>query len=172
MTANLSENERIIFLKQLTYFQSMTVDQLKILANICEDEFVTLDTVIFHEGDPGGVVYMIVSGRVAIVRQGDRKDSIIRLANLEAHASIGEMNLCENCPRSASAIATEDTLLLKIPTEPFIELIRQHPDISLELIKVLNRRLIEANDQISRLTPTMPRQLRKLYDKLEDLEGG
>ena len=170
MTANLTVIERIIFLKQVTLFQSMTMDQLKVLASICEDESVTQGTVIFKEGDPGGVVYVVVSGRVGIERAGDRKASVVRLATLEARASFGEMNLFENSSRSANAIAIEDTLLLKLSTEPFLRLIRQHPDMSIELIKVLNLRLREANDQIAHLTRSMPRQLQSLYDKLEDTD--
>ena len=168
MTASLSVIERIIFLKQVPLFQSMTIDQLKVLASICEDEFVSKGTVIFKEGDPGGVVYVVVSGRIGIEREGDRKDSIVRLATLEARASFGEMNMFDNSPRSADAVAVEDSLLLKLRGEPFALLIRQQPDMSLELIKVLSTRIREANDQIAHLTRQMPRQLQKLYDKLED----
>ena len=172
MTASLSVIERIIFLKQVTLFQSMTIDQLKVLASICEDEYIAQDTVIFKESDPGGVVYVVVTGRVGIEREGDRKGSIVRLATLETRASFGEMNLFENSPRSANAFAIEDSLLLKVRAEPFVALIRQHPDISFELIKVLNVRLREANDQIAHLTRATPRQLQKLYDKLEDTNAG
>ncbi|MCX6081344.1 MAG: cyclic nucleotide-binding domain-containing protein [Chloroflexi bacterium] len=170
MTASLTVIERIIFLKQVTLFQSMTIDQLKVLASICEDESVNQGTQIFKEGDPGGVVYVVVHGRIGIERTGDRKDSVVRLATLEARASFGEMNLFENSPRSANAIAIEDSLLLKLRAEPFLALIRQHPDMSIELIKVLNVRLREANDQIAHLTRSMPRQLQSLYDKLEDTD--
>jgi CRP-like cAMP-binding protein/ATP/ADP translocase len=171
MTASLSVIERIIFLKQVTLFQSMTMDQLKVLASICEDESVTQGSVIFKEGDPGGGVYVVVNGRVGIERAGERKNSIIRLANLEARASFGEMNMFEDSPRSASAVAIEDSLLLKLRSEPFMALIRQHPDMSLELIKVLSTRLREANDQIAHLTRSTPRQLQNLYDRLEDTGG-
>ena len=168
MTANLSVIERIIFLKQVTLFQSMTIDQLKILAGICEDQFVTEGTLIFKEGDPGGVVYVVVSGRVGIEREGERKGSTVRLATLDVRASFGEMNLFEDSLRSASAFAIENSLLLKLRTEPFVALIRQHPDIALELIKVLNLRLRDADSHIARLTRAMPRQLQKFYDNLED----
>ena len=168
MTASLSVIERIIFLKQVTLFQSMTIEQLKVLASICEDEPVTQGSVIFNEGDPGGGVYVVVNGRVGIERAGERKGSIIRLANLEARASFGEMNMFEDSFRSASAVAIEDSLLLKLRSEPFMALIRQHPDMSLELIKVLSARLREADKQIAHLTRSTPRQLQKLYDRLED----
>ena len=168
MTASLSNIERIIFLKQVNLFQSMTIEQLKALASICEDEHVTQGTLIFKEDDPGGVVYVVIKGRISIERAGDRKGSVVRLTTLEARDSFGEMNLFENSPRSASAVAIEDSLLLKLRAEPFVDLIRQHPDLSLELIKVLSGRIREANDQIAHLTRSMPRQLQSLYDRLEE----
>jgi CRP-like cAMP-binding protein len=146
----------------------MSIDQLKVLASICEDEFVSKGTVIFKEGEPGGVVYVVVNGRIGIERDDKQNDLVVRLATLEARSSFGEMNMFDNSPRSADAIAIEDSLLLKLRAEPFGALIRQQPDMSLELIKVLSMRIREANDQIARLTRSMPRQLQKLYDKLDD----
>jgi len=78
------------------------------------------------------------------------------------------MSLFDNIPRSTSALTMEDTVLLKLRVEPLIALMRQYPDMSLELIKILSQRIREANDQIMRLTRPKPRQLDQLYDKLED----
>ena len=171
MTASLSVIERIIFLKQVTLFQSMTIEQLKVMASICEDETISQGTVIFKEGDPGGAVYVVVHGRIGIQREGDRKGSVVRLATLEARGSFGEMNMFDNSPRSANAVAIEDALLLKLRSEPFMAIIHQHPDMSLELIKVLSIRIREANDQIAHLTRSTPHQLQKLYDRLETTDG-
>jgi CRP-like cAMP-binding protein len=171
MSGNLSIIERIIFLKQVTFFKNMSVDQLKVLANICEEQSVPADTRIFQEGEPGGVVYVVVKGRVAIEREGDRKDSVIRLSTIEARSSFGEMSLFDDRPRSASALSLEDCTLLALRVEHLMALIRQYPDMSLELIKILSLRVREANDQIAHLTRSMPRKLRQVYDQLEDLGG-
>ena len=171
MANKLTTIERIIFLKQVNLFQSMTIDQLKVLASICEEEMAPQGKTIFAEGDPGGVVYVVVSGRVGIERPGERTGSLVRLATLESHASFGEMNMFDDSPRSASAVAVDDSLLLKLRAAPFLALIRQQPDLSLELIKVLSQRIREANDQVARLSRSTPRQLQKLYDKLEDNEA-
>ena len=95
----------------------------------------------------------------------------MRLATLESHASFGEMNMFDDSPRSASAVAVDDSLLLKLRAAPFLALIRQQPDLSLELIKVLSQRIREANDQVARLSRSTPLQLQKLYDKLDDNEA-
>jgi CRP/FNR family cyclic AMP-dependent transcriptional regulator len=162
----LSTIEKIIFLKQVPFFQGMTIEQLKVLANVCEEEFFTADTRLFNQGDPGGALYVVVSGRVGI-EQEKRTGAFARLATIEAHSYFGEMNLFNNNPCTTSAIAIQDTLALRLRREPLIALARQYPDLSLELINVLSGRLREANDRIAELTRTRPRELRKLYDQLD-----
>jgi len=168
MTTSLSVNERILFLKQVNFFQGFSTDQLEALASICEEESLPKDVTIFKEGEPGGVLYIVVIGRVGIEREGERKGSVVRLATLEAHSPIGEMNLFDESPRSASALTIEDTRLLKLRKEPVVALMRQYPDMLLELIKFLSQRIREANDRIAHLSRSRPRQLHQLYDKLED----
>jgi CRP/FNR family transcriptional regulator, cyclic AMP receptor protein len=168
MIASLSLDERVIFLKQVIFFQSMPNELLKVLASICEEEFIPKGTTVFKEGDSGGVVYIVVNGLVAIEREGARKNSVVRLATMDTRSSFGDMSLFDDSPRSTSAITTEDTTLLKLRVEPLVALMRQYPDMSLELIKILSQRIREANDQITRLTRSRPRQLDQLYEKLED----
>lgn len=164
--AVLSAIEKIIFLKEVPFFSGMTVDQLKVLANVCEEEFFNEESRIYHEGDPGGVLYVVVSGRVGI-EQEKRKGSFARLATLGPHTYFGEMNIFDNSLRSASAIALQDTLTLRLRREPLIALARQYPNLSLELINVLSARLRETSDQIADLTRTRPRELHKLFDQFE-----
>jgi CRP-like cAMP-binding protein/HEAT repeat protein len=163
----LSTIERIIFLKGVPFFQSMTVDQLRVLADICEEEMYADDTKIFDQGDPGGALYVVVSGRVAIERAGQRKGSFVRLATIEAHSCFGEMSLLDKGPRSAAATVIQDTLTLRLRREPLVALVRQYPDLAMELINVLSQRLRAANDRIARLTRSRPRELQKLYDKFD-----
>lgn len=162
----LSTIEKIIFLKEVPFFQGMTIEQLKVLANVCEEEMFEQDTRIYNENDPGGVLYVVVSGRVGI-EQEKRSGSFARLANIEAHSYFGEMNLFDNSPRSTSAVAIQDTLTLRLRREPLIALARQHPDLSLELINVLSQRLRETSDRIAELTRTRPRELHKLFDQFD-----
>jgi len=170
MKASLSVVERIAFLKQVPLFQGMTNDQLEGLAGICEEEFIPKGVSVFKEGDPGGVLYVVVHGIVAIERDGERENSVVRLATMEARSSFGEMGLFDNSPRSTGALTIEDTMLLKLRVEPVVALMRQYPDMLLELIRVLSQRLREVNDQVTRLSRSMPRQLHQLYDKLENLD--
>ena len=144
----------------------MTIHQLTVLANVCEEQIFNEDTRIFNQGDSGGTLYVVVNGRVGI-EQEKRKGSFARLATIEAHSYFGETNLFDNSPHTASAIALQDTLTLRLRREPLIALARQHPDLSLELINVLSQRLRDANDRVAELTRTRPRELHKLFDKFD-----
>jgi CRP-like cAMP-binding protein len=172
MTVILSVIERIIFLKQVTFFQNMSIDRLKALANVCEEEFISKNVTIFEEGSPGGVLYIVVNGRVAIEQQGGYKDRGVRLATMEAFSSFGEMSLFNNYPRSASAITLEDTLVLKLNDKQLTTLLHAYPDMALELIKVLSTRMRETNEQLARATHNPSRQLRESAEKLEEISSG
>ena len=163
--ALLSVVERVVFLKEAPFFQGMTVEQLRVLAKVCEEELFPAETRLFNQGDPGGVLYVVVSGRAGI-EQEKRKGSFARLATVEAHGYLGETDFFDDNRRTHSAIAIQDTLALRLRREPLIALARQHPDLSLELINVLSVRLREANDRIAELTRTHPRELDKLFDQL------
>jgi HEAT repeat protein len=162
----LSTIEKVIFLKEVPFFQGMTIDQLKVLASVCEEEMFEEDARIYNKGDAGGVLYVVVNGRVGI-EQEKRTGSFARLATIRAHSYFGEMNLFDNSPRSTSAVAIQDTLTLRLRREPLIALARQHPEMSLALINVLSERLRDANDRVADLTRSRPSQLNKLFDQYE-----
>lgn len=164
--AMLSAIERIIFLKEVLFFREMTVDQLKVLSMVCEETLYNEDELVYKEGDAGGVLYVVVRGRVSIERES-RRSTVARLATIEAYSYFGEMNLFDASPHTDTAVALQDTLTLNLRREPLIALARQYPDLSLELINILSQRLRETTDQVARLTKSHPRALHKVYDQLE-----
>ena len=162
----LSPLEKLAFLKEVPFFQSMTEDQVEALAAVCEEEGFAEDTTIFAQGDPGGALYVVVSGRVGLDRE-KRKGSFVHLATIGPTSYFGEMSLFDDSPRSTSAVALQDTPALRLGREPLIELVRHDPGLSLELMKVLSRHLRVANDRIAEMTHSRPREINKLYDALE-----
>jgi len=161
----LSTIEKVLFLKEVPFFQGMTIDHLKVLARVCDEELLSVNTRIFNQGDPGGALYVIVNGRVGI-EQEKRAGSFARLATIGAYHYFGETDFFDNSPRTTAAIALQDTLTLRLRREPLIALARQHPDLGLDLLRVLSQRLYEANERIVELTRTRPAALQQLYDQL------
>ena len=101
--------------------------------------------VIFKEGDdPHDEAYVIHSGIVEIRRNFDGEERVLN-RNGEG-MPLGEIGLFRKGPRSATAVATDDVELLVIKEERLEWLVRNRPQLALELLKRLSN-LVVATDQ-------------------------
>jgi CRP-like cAMP-binding protein len=159
--------EKVIFLKNVPFFQGMTIGQLRALASISDEVEFTEGQTIFKEGEYGSTLYVVISGQVAIQRQGlnRRSTSITRLATLGPREYFAEMAIFDNEPHLADAVVLAPTELLLVRQEPLIALIRTQPDLALGLFKVLSLRLRHTNELLAEKTQAKPKQLMDLYDQ-------
>ncbi|THB63841.1 MAG: cAMP-binding protein [Spirochaetaceae bacterium] len=97
------------------------------------------DTMIFAESMPGRELYIIQRGSVKITKVIN--DNEVLLAMLKAGDIFGEMALLENKPRSASAIAHEDAVLLAVNKENFGRMVTSQPQIVARLTTLLSERI-------------------------------
>lgn len=95
--------------------------------------------VTLHEGAEGESMFLVWSGRVAIVK--GELDSPVVLAYRIAGEIFGEMAVLENQPRSASVVALEDTRLLELSRTRFEQLLSEQPSVSRSIMEVLSARL-------------------------------
>jgi CRP-like cAMP-binding protein len=167
-TSMLSTIERVIFLKQVHFFEGMTIGQLRILAGVSEERTFARGEVIFEEGDTGDTLYIVVRGSVAIERSAERSESVVRLATFTSGQYFGEMSIFDEEPRSATAVSLELSLLLSLRRGPLMALIQENPDMSLELIRVLSSRLRDVNRRLAEAARGRPRVLQKVYDELSE----
>lgn len=80
---------------------------------------------LFAEGDPGGVLYVILQGKLKVwVTAGDHRKE---LAHLRTGEIIGEISLVDASPRSASATASMDTTLYALQRRGLLGMLRSHP---------------------------------------------
>lgn len=163
----LSTVEKIVFLKEVDFLQGLTADQLKTVAETCQEVQFAQDAAIYNQGDPGGVLFVILKGKVGIEREGKRRGSTTRIATLEAKSYFGEMALFDTNTRTDKAIALEETMILRVERDILSALVYQQPELAFKLYNALASRLREAHDRIVELSPSKPRELHKLYDKLD-----
>ncbi len=131
--------EKVLFLKSVPLFAFLEGEELASVAEIAEEMEVEAATAIFREGETGDELYVIVSGNVRVY--GERAGAEVPLAQLAERECFGEMALLDAEPRSASVASLEHCRLLKIRGEDFRELLHERPQISLEILKILARRL-------------------------------
>ena len=131
--------EKVLFLKSIDLFRTLPGEELAQIAEIAEEMPISSGGLVFGEGEPGDALYIVVEGKVR-VHKGDR-----HLAELGERECFGEMSVLDSEPRSASVSAIGETLLLKIGREEFRDILAERPEISVGIMKVLSRRLRDAN---------------------------
>jgi CRP-like cAMP-binding protein len=91
--------------------------------------------VIARQGDVGSGLFIIASGSVRVVRDGET------IATLGAGEFFGELSVLDGQPRSAQVVAAEPTVCLALSTWEFEAVVRERPDVALAIMRGLAARL-------------------------------
>jgi CRP/FNR family transcriptional regulator, cyclic AMP receptor protein len=137
-------------LRQVPVFADLSDPDIEALSRLCTRRRYPKDTVVFFENEEGDFFFMIVEGRIKVTILGDDGREII-LSVLGPGDFFGEMALLDNEPRSATAIAAEETELLCLHRNDLQTVLTDNKAILTSFIKVLTSRLRKANHQISTL---------------------
>ncbi len=137
-------------LRTVPIFAELSEVDIQALARLTTRRRYPKDTVVFFENEQGDTLFMILEGRVRVTILGDDGREVI-LSVLSPGDFFGEIALLDNEPRSATAIAAEDSELLLLQRNEFQGAMSENPSISGALIRVLTARLRRANHQISTL---------------------
>ncbi|MBN1146267.1 MAG: cyclic nucleotide-binding domain-containing protein [Anaerolineales bacterium] len=128
--------------------------------------------IVFQEGEAGDTMYLVWSGRVAIIKGSF--DSPTILACKGAGEFIGEMAVIEHQPRSASVIALDKLRLLGLNREGFEHLLQETPMVGLGIMEMLSSRLRQVNEARSSgalSEKQLSYQLSALRDEKQRLEN-
>jgi CRP-like cAMP-binding protein len=137
-------------LRTVPIFAELSEADIASLARLTSRRTCPKDTVVFFENEEGDSFFCIVDGRIKVTILGDDGREVI-LSVLSRGDFFGEMALLDNEPRSATAIAVEDTELLSLHRNDFQSVLSDNRTIMSALIKILAARLRRANHQISTL---------------------
>ncbi len=133
--AMVSVVERVLLLKSSNFFSGVPEALLAGIAAGLEEVPVAAGATIVAEGAIEQAMYVIARGSVA-VRHG-----AAGLAKLEAGEVFGELALLDPAPRSATVTAAEDSLLLRLDGAAFQDLLADHGEMALAIIRELVQRL-------------------------------
>jgi CRP/FNR family transcriptional regulator, cyclic AMP receptor protein len=109
----------------------------------CINEYDVAD-VIFEEGSTGRELYVVLEGKIDIVKiTGATKTTIVTLGKGEF---FGEMAVIDGSSRSATAIAAAPkTKVMRINHARFVYLVSQQPAFALMIMDALSKRLRASN---------------------------
>lgn len=98
---------------------------------------------IFKEGSEGKELYYILEGKVRLEKRSGKGRKI--LASMQAGDYFGEMAALADAPRTATAIAEEDSQLLAVDASLMGNLLRENEDVALHMLQEFSRRLRHVN---------------------------
>src|SRR4249919_4347979 len=121
---NRKETPRLGTLRQLFLFATLSRSELRVVDGLLHERRYLKGEIIFDEGEEGQALYVIISGRVLICRQGEPETG--RISEIDAGVVFGELALLDNAPRSAQARAVEDCVLASLSRVDFESLLDSH----------------------------------------------
>jgi hypothetical protein len=147
-TYEVSLMERLLALKQVPLFSQLSLEQLEAIQQISSEvEYLANETIV-KEGEPGGELYLLIEGKVRIYKgYGTLEERL--LSSVNAVSYFGEMAALDDQPRSATVIAAERSRMLRLDGESLKELIRQMPEISFEIMRILTGRVRRAESRLT-----------------------
>ena len=142
----------MIDLSAIELFKDFTVEEQQSFKDVVKEVPLRKGEPLFNEGDPGDALYIISSGAIRIFKNIKATGEDKSLALLSAGTYLGEMTLMDGTPRSASARAESDSLVLKISRDDFTKLLGTYPQSAVRLfvsfMRVLSDRLRRTNEEL------------------------
>ncbi len=135
-------------LRLVPFFTKMQPDEAEGLAQKLVPRRFSSGQIIFHHGDPGGLLYIISKGKVKITHSTPEGQEAL-LAILGEGDFFGELALLDDSPRSATAEAIQPTETLTLHRDDFLRYISNNPEFSQHVLQTMAHHIRRLNNQIS-----------------------
>lgn len=155
--------ERILFLKRISIFSSLSSYELRKIAEVVSEEEFESGEILFNEGDFGDCMYLVVDGKISIFT--GKPPAIKVLASFDKGNFFGEMGLYDDKPRAASAMADLRSTLLVLRKGEFCDLISEFPMVALGIMKELNNRIRATNKKLHLIEKNVVDSNSRLYSR-------
>jgi CRP/FNR family transcriptional regulator, cyclic AMP receptor protein len=140
--------DTIFLLRSIPMFDGLSDQDLSELAQTLERRGFPAGASVFEMGEQGSAMYLVESGDVNIHLPGDGSRRI-SLKDLASGEYFGELALFDHMPRSASALATTDTVLLELSRATLEAYLERRPRAAMAILRTMGQRLRETNTLLS-----------------------
>jgi len=128
-------------------FRALPRATVKALDARCEWRRVAAKEWVIDYQDDGVDVFFVVAGSVRVLIYAKSGREVI-LADLEAGGFFGEMAPIDGHARSASVLAVADAVIATMPGSVFLEVLHNHPEVSMYVLKLLATRVRELDNRV------------------------
>ena len=107
-----NHKETLDKVRRISFFSGFTDEELLRLLKICHTRKFNAGEPVFHEGEKGDRLYVMLSGEVNILKRVDDDERL--LATMKAGEVFGEMAIVDSEPRSADAVAASNAMMIEV----------------------------------------------------------
>lgn len=157
------------YLRQISIFSELKEEFLEKIHQISLLRKYGKGRIIIMEGEPGEAFFYVKSGLIKVSKLSrDGREHILHILN-EGHI-FAEVTLFNKTVYPATAEVLEESEIGMIKNQELEKVIMQNPELALQLIKYLNKRLVEAHMKIRNLalSDTYGRTAQALVKLAED----
>ncbi len=137
-------------LAEVPLFAGLPDDDIDAMASFCRIRRFRRGEVIFHQGDPGDALHVILAGRVKISSPSETGVEAI-LTTLRPGEFFGALALIDGAPRSATATAVEPSETMVLPRERFRQLVNERAEVRDLVFSELARELRRLTNHVEEL---------------------
>ena len=133
------------FLRSIPFFEELSNDDIHSISKYCTDSVFEPGKILFDEGDPADMFYIIMDGEVEVWKAYGTDDEDM----LAVHGNgklFGEMALIDNMPRSATVKTRTQTRLLQIGEHDFQNMIRENSSVAFSIVRSLSSMVRKSNE--------------------------
>jgi CRP-like cAMP-binding protein len=143
----MSLNEEVELLRSVPLFAKIDPSKLKLLAFTSERLTFAANQVLFQQGDIGDAAYVIIDGQAEVIVE--TTNGPLTVAKLGKNAFVGEIAILIDVPRTASIKASTRLETLKISKDLFFRLVKEFPEMAVEIMRELARRVEAMNVRLA-----------------------
>ncbi len=138
-------------LRALPAFEGLSTNELVQIERMLHQRRYSAEEVVFEEGMPGAGMYIVKEGAVVIRKKVDDRQSL-ELAVIGERNFFGELALLDESPRSASAYASKESVLLALSGPDLDKIVDRNPKLALKVIgnvaRLVCKRLVRTNEHL------------------------
>ncbi len=146
----MSLNEEVELLRNIPMFANIEPSKLKLLAFTSERLTFGEGDTLFTQGDSGDAAFIIVNGEADVMI--DTPDGPLTVAHFKKNDIVGEIAILTDVPRTATVRASTNLDTMVISKELFFRLVMEFPQIAVEIMRELAKRLEATNARLRALS--------------------
>ena len=143
----MSLNEEVELLRNIPMFANIEPSKLKLLAFTSERMAFKDGDVLFRQGEQGDSAYVIIGGEADVIV--DTPKGPLTVAKLKRNDIVGEIAILCDVPRTATVKASSKLEAMVIAKDLFFRLIMEFPQMAVEIMRELARRLDATNRKLT-----------------------